>query len=127
MEGTEKLWWAKRRLEEQTEGKQRLINGSGGHLFVKVDDSCLAACYFAMVRHQTTGQYHADVKGYLRTFSGYCSGTRLEQLSEEISGLAALVKELETAQLSVSEEELHEFSRELEQQDKTAEGEEREA
>ena len=127
MEGTEKLWWAKQRLEEQTEGKQRLIIGAGGHLFVKVDDSCLAACYFAMVKNQKTGQYHADVKGYLRTFSGYRNGTRLEQLAEEISGLAALVKELEGAQLSVSEEELHEFSRELEQQDKTAEGEEREA
>lgn len=127
MEGTEKLWWAKQRLEEQTEGKQRLIIGAGGHLFVKVDDSCLAACYFAMVKNQKTGQYHADVKGYLRTFSGYRNGTRLEQLAEEISGLAALVKELEAAQLSVSEEELQEFIRELEQQDKTAEGEEREA
>ena len=127
MEGIEKLWWAKRQLEEQTEGKQRLIIGAGGHLFVKVDDSCLAACYFAMVKNQKTGQYHADVKGYLRTFSGYRNGTRLEQLAEEISGLAALVKELETAQLSVSEEELQEFIRELEQPDKTAEGEEREA
>ena len=127
MEGIEKLWWAKRRLEEQTEGKQSLTIGAGGHLFVKVDDSCLAACYFAMVRNQKTGQYHADVKGYLRTFSGYCNGIRLEQLSGEISGLAALVKELENAQLSVSEEELQEFIRELEQPDKTVEGEEREA
>ena len=127
MEGIERLWWAKRRLEEQTEGKQRLIIGAGGHIFVKVDDSCLAACYFAMVKNQKTGQYHADVKGYLRTFSGYRNGTRLEQLAEEISGLAALVKELEGAQLSVSEEELQEFIRELEQQDNTAEEEEREA
>ena len=126
MEGIEKLWWAKHRLEEQTEGKQRLIIGAGGHLFVKVDDSCLAACYFAMVRNQKTGQYHADVKGYLRTFSGYCNGTRLEQLSEEISGLAALVKELEAAQLSVTEDELSRLSYELEIQE-TAEGEEREA
>ena len=126
MEGIEKLWWAKRRLEEQTEGKQSLTIGAGGHLFVKVDDSCLAACYFAMVRNQKTGQYHADVKGYLRTFSGYCNGTRLEQLSEEICGLSALVRELEAAQLNVSEEELCQFCYELETQ-KTAEGEEREA
>ena len=126
MEGIEKLWWAKHRIEEQTEGKQRLIIGAGGHLFVKVDDSCLAACYFAMVKNQKTGQYHADVKGYLRTFSGYRNGTRLEQLAEEISGLAALVKELEGAQLSVSEEELCRFCYELEIQE-TAEGEEREA
>ena len=62
----------------------------------------------------------------MRTFSGYCNGTRLEQLSEEISGLAALVKELEAAQLSVSEEELCRFCYELEIQE-TAEGEEREA
>lgn len=93
---------------------------------MKVDDSCLASCYFAMVRNQKTGQYHADVKGYLRRFSGYCNATRLEQLSEEISGLAALVKELEAAQLSVSEEELCRFCYELETQE-TAEGEEREA
>ena len=126
MEGIEKLWRAKHRLEEQTEGKQRLITGSGGHLFVKVDDSCLAACYFAMVRNQKTGQYHADVKGYLRTFSGYCNGIRLEQLSEEISGLAALVKELGGAQLSGREEGLCQFCYELETQE-TAEGEEREA
>ena len=104
MEGTEKLWWAKQRLEEQTEGKQRLIIGAGGHLFVKVDDSCLAACYFAMVKN-------------LRTFSGYRNGTRLEQLAEEISGLAALVKELEGAQLSVSEEGLYRFCYELEIQE----------
>ena len=109
MEGTEKLWWAKQRLEEQTEGKQRLIIGAGGHLFVKVDDSCL--------KNQKTGQYHADVKGYLRTFSGYRNGTRLEQLAEEISGLAALVKELEGAQLSVSEEGLYRFCYELEIQE----------
>ena len=37
------------------------------------------------------------------------------------------MKELENAQLSVSEEELQEFIRELEQPDKTVEGEEREA
>lgn len=79
----------------------------------------MAACYFTMVRHQKTGQYHADVKGYLRAFSGYCNGTRLEQLSEEISGLAALVKELEAAQLCVNEEELQQFSRELELGDMT--------
>ena len=93
---------------------------------MKVDDSCLAACYFAMVRNQKTGQYHADVKGYLRTFSGYCNGTRLEQRSEEICGLSALVRELEAEQLNVSEEELCQFCYELETQ-KTAEGEEREA
>lgn len=126
MKGTEKLWWVKRRLEERTEGRQRLTVGAGGYLSVKVEESCLAACYFTMVRHQKTGQYHADVKGYLRAFSGYCNGTRLEQLSEEISGLAALVKELEAAQLCVNEEELQQFNRELELGDMT-ERKEREA
>lgn len=126
MKGTEKLWWVKRRLEERTEGRQRLTVGAGGYLSVKVEESCLAACYFTMVRHQKTGQYHADVKGYLRMFSGYCNGTRLEQLSEEISGLAALVKELEAVQLCVNEEELQQFNRELELGDMT-ERKEREA
>ena len=50
-----------------------------------------------------------------------------DRLSEEISGLSALVRELEAAQLSVSEEELQEFIRELEQQDETVEGAERKA
>ena len=123
MEGIEGLWWAKQCLEERTEGKQRLAVGIGGHLYVEMDDSCNAACYFAMVKHQVTQKYHADVKGYLRTFSGYCNGTRLEQLSGEISGLAGLVKELEEAHLSVDEMELLTFCRELELQKKTEEEE----
>jgi hypothetical protein len=90
---------------------------------VKMQDSCQAALYVAMVKNKQTGKYHADVKGFLRSFSGYCDGNRLGQLGEEIGRLSALVSELEAAEISVEEDTLLAFCKELEQQEEPMRGE----
>ena len=112
----EKLRWTKQRIEETTGGKQRLSTGIGLPLMIRMQDDCQAALYLAMVKNRQTGNYHADVKGYLRTFSGYCDGARLRKLEEEIGRLSALVDELEAADISVGEETLLAFCEELERQ-----------
>ena len=110
----EKLRWMKRRIGEATEGKQRLSTGMGFPLMVKMEEDCQAALYLAMVKNKQTGMYHVDVKGYLRTFSGYCDKMQLRRLCEEISRLSLLVGELEEADISVEEHTLLAFSKELE-------------
>lgn len=109
----EKLWWAKRRIEEVTDGKQRLTIGFGGCLLMKVEDSCLAALYLAMVKNRQSGMFHCDVKGYVRTFSGYRSGACMDQLTAELEAMASLVKELEQLEICIEEEEFLIFCREL--------------
>ena len=118
-----KLRWMKERIAEETGGKQWLSTGIGLPLMVKMQDSCQAALYVAMVKNKQTGKYHADVKGFLRSFSGYCDGNRLGQLGEEIGRLSALVSELEAAALSVGEDTLLAFCKELEQQEVQIRGE----
>ena len=119
----EKLRWMKERIAEETGGKQWLSTGIGLPLMVKMQDSCQAALYVAMVKNKQTGKYHADVKGFLRSFSGYCDGNRLGQRGEEIGRLSALVSELEAAALSVGEDTLLAFCKELEQQEVQIRGE----
>lgn len=119
----EKLRWMKERIAEETGGKQWLSTGSGLPLMVKMQDSCQAALYVAMVKNKQTGKYHADVKGFLRSFSGYCDGNRLGQLGEEIGRLSALVSELEAVEISVEEDTLLAFCEELEQQEAQKRGE----
>lgn len=113
----EKLRWLRERIAEETGGKQWLSTGIGQPLMVKMQDSCQAALYVAMVKNKQTGKYHADVKGFLRSFSGYCDGKRLGQLGEEIGRLSTLVSELEAAEISVEEDTLLAFCEELEQQE----------
>lgn len=113
MNEIEKLWQAKRRIEEATAGKQRLTIGFGGGLTVQVDQGCLAAIYLAMIKNRQNGMFHCDVKGYVRTFSGYRNGACMDQLTAELEAMASLVKELEQLKICIGEEELLTFCREL--------------
>ncbi|WP_270809962.1 hypothetical protein [Hungatella effluvii] len=113
MKEIEKLWWAKRRIEEATDGRQRLIMGFGGNITVQVDKGCLVALYFAMVKNRQSGMFHCDVKGYVRTFSGYRNGVCLDRLTAELEAMASLVKELEHLEICIEEEELLTFCHEL--------------
>lgn len=117
MKEIEKLRWMKERIAKATEGKQWLSTGIGRLLMVRMQDDCQAALYLAMVKNRQTGKYHADVKGFLRTFSGYCDGVRLGQLGEEIGRLSALVAELEAADIAVEEDTLLAFCEELERRE----------
>ena len=84
MNEIEKLWQAKRRIEEATAGKQRLTIGFGGCLTVQVDHGCLAAIYLAMIKNRPSGMFHCVVKGYVRTFRGYRNGALMHHLTAEL-------------------------------------------
>ena len=126
MNEIEKLWQAKQRIEEATAGKQRLTIGFGGCLTVQVDQGCLAAIYLAMIKKRQSGMFHCDVKGYVRTFSGYRNGACMDQLTAELEAMASLVKELEQLEICIGEEELLTFCRELSSQEREKENQKKE-
>ena len=126
MKEIEKLWRAKRRIEEATNGKQRMTMGFGGCLSIQVEHTCLAALYLAMVKNRQSGMFHCDVKGYVRTFSGYRNGAGMDQLAAELEKMASLVKELEQLEICIGEEELLNFCRELRSQETDGETQEKE-
>lgn len=126
MNEIKKLWQAKRRIEEATAGKQRLTIGFGGCLTVQVDQGCLVAIYLAMIKNRQSGMFHCDVKGYMRTFSGYRNGACMDQLTAELEAMASLVKGLEQLEICIGEEELLTFCRELRSQELEKENQKKE-
>ena len=113
MEGLEKLKWAKALIEEKTGGKQKLCAGWDGMPVVQIADGCMMGLYFALLKNRKTGFYDCRVKGYIRTCGGYNPSAWLKELTEECARIAALVAQLEAADIHADEEAAAAFCEEL--------------
>ncbi len=109
MEALEKLRWAEALIREKTGGKQKLCAGWDGMPAVQVADGCMVGLYFALLKNQKTGLYDCRVKGYIRTCGGYSPSARLKELTEECARIAALVAQLEAADIHGDEEAVAAF------------------
>ena len=105
----EKLLWAKRLIEEKTEGKQCLQIGWDDMPVVRMTDDCMVGLYFSLKLNRCSGLYDCLVKGYTRTCGGYNPGARMKDLTEECSRIADLVLQIEKAEIHATEEEIQEF------------------
>ena len=113
MEALEKLRWAEALLREKTGGQQILVAGWDGMPAVQIADGCMVGLYFALLKNQKTGLYDCWVKGYIRTCGGYSPSARLKELTEECARIAALVAQLEAADIHADEETVAVFCEEL--------------
>lgn len=105
----EKLLWAKRLIEEKTEGKQCLQIGWDDMPVVRMTDDCMMGLYFSLKLNRCSGLYDCLVKGYIRTCGGYNPSARMKDLTEECSRIADLVLQIEKAEIHATEEEIQEF------------------
>ena len=105
----EKLLWAKRLIEEKTEGKQCLQIGWDDMPVVRMTDDCMVGLYFFLKLNRCSGLYDCLVKGYIRTCGGYNPSARMKDLTEECSRIADLVLQIEKAEIHATEEEIQEF------------------
>lgn len=117
METVEKLRWAKALIEEKTKGQQTLAAGWDGMPVVWIADGCMVGLYFALLKNQKTGLYDCRVKGYIRSCGGYNPSARMKELTEECARIAALVAELEAADIHGDEEAVKAFCEELKSQE----------
>ena len=113
MEALEKLRWAEALIREKTGGQQILVAGWDGMPAVQIADGCMVGLYFALLKNQKTGLYDCRVKGYIRTCGGYSPSARLKELTEECARIAALVAQLEAADIHADEETVAVFCEEL--------------
>ena len=105
----EKLLWAKRLIEEKTEGKQCLQIGWDDMPVDRMTDDCMVGLYFSLKLNRCSGLYDCLVKGYIRTCGGYNPSARMKDLTEECSRIADLVLQIEKAEIHATEEEIQEF------------------
>lgn len=113
MEELEKLRWAEALIREKTGGQQVLVAGWDGMPAVRIADGCMVGLYFALLKNRETGFYDCRVKGYIRTCGGYNPSAWLKELTEECARIAALVAQLEAADIHADEEEVAAFCEEL--------------
>lgn len=119
MEAVEKLRWAKALIEEKTGGGQTLEAGWDGMPVVRITDGCMVGIYFALLKNQKTGFYDCRAKGYIRNCGGYNPSARMKELTEECARIAALVAQLEAADIHADEEAVDAFCEELKRKEET--------
>ena len=113
MEALEKLRWAEALIREKTGGQQILVAGWDGMPAIQIADGCMVGLYFALLKNRKTGVYDCRVKGYIRTCGGYNPSAWLKELTEECARIAALVAQLEAADIHADEEAVAAFCEEL--------------
>jgi len=113
MQSLETLRWAKDLIQEWTQGKQYLKAGWDGMPTVHVNRECIVGLYFSLQQNPNTKLYDAHVRGYIRTCGGYNQSAGMRELIAECERIAALVLELERAEIHVSESAVQMFCEEL--------------
>lgn len=113
MKALEKLRWAEALIQEKTGGQQILVAGWDGMPAVQIADGCMVGLYFALLKNQKTDLYDCRVRGYIRTCGGYNPSAWLKELTEECARIAALVAQLEAADIHADEEAVAAFCEEL--------------
>lgn len=104
-----KLLWAKRLIEEKTDGKQCLQLGWDDMPVIRTADDCMVGLYFSLKLNRYSGLYDCMAKGYIRTCGGYNPSARMKDLTEECSRIADLVLQIEKAEIHATGEEVQEF------------------
>ena len=105
----EKLLWAKKLIEEKTDGKQCLQLGWDDMPVIRTAEDCMVGLYFSLKLNRYSGLYDCMAKGYIRTCGGYNPSARMKDLTEECSRIADLVLQIEKAEIHATGEEVQEF------------------
>ncbi|WOC32131.1 MULTISPECIES: hypothetical protein [Caproicibacterium] len=112
--GIERMRWAKDLIFEKTSGLQELAVGSlHGEPYIRTSDKATVGLYLSVPPNRETGRYDCLFKGYLRTCGGYNTAEQMQALADEMQNIADLLKQLESAKILLTEDELNVFVGEL--------------
>lgn len=114
MNSIEKMRWAKDLISEKSGGSFELAVGNiHGDLYLRCSDQTNAGLYLSVQPNLKSGQLDCVFKGYTRCSGGYNNAKQMQQLAGEYQMVAGLVKELEAAKITLTEDELLAFSAEM--------------
>lgn len=114
MTGLEKIRWAKSMIEEESAGAYEFVVGNvHDDLYLRCSDHVNAGLYLSILPNQNTGNYDCVFKGYTRISGGYHNANGIQQLADEYKQTAYFLREMEIANISLTEDELSTFVAEL--------------
>lgn len=113
MNGIEKMRWVKTIIAEKTGGIQQITVGTNENLCIRSSETCQATLSLAMVWNHKSGRYDCEVKGYTHMYSGYQNAEGVKKLAEAYQQIGELIDFIENENISMTEEELQLFFREI--------------
>jgi hypothetical protein len=110
MTGLEKIRWAKTLIEEESGGAYQFVVGNvQDDLYLRCGDHANAGLYLSVLQNKKTGNYDCLFKGYTRMSGSYHDAKGMQKLSDEYKQTAYFLREMENANISLTEDELRTF------------------
>lgn len=114
MTGLEKIRWAKALIEEESGGAYQFVVGNvRDDLYLNCSAQANAGLYLSVQSNRKTGNYDCVFKGYTRMSGGYHNAKGMQRLTDEYKQAAYFLREMEIANISLTEDELATFVAEL--------------
>ena len=114
MNGIEQMRWAKDLISEKTNGLQEVVIGNiHDELYIRILDTATVGLYLSVLSNRKTGLYDCLFKAYTRTCGGYNTSKKMQAISDEYQNITNLLKQLETAKISLTGDEMNTFVSEM--------------
>lgn len=114
MNSIEQMRWAKELISEKTNDFMELTVGNiHDDLFIRASDKAMVGLYLSVLPNIKTQKYDCIFKGYTRCAGGYNDSKKMQKLAEEYQSMTDVLKQLEKAKISLTEDELQCFIAEL--------------
>ena len=114
MTGLEKIRWAKAMVEEESgDAYQFVVGNVHDDLYLRCGDKANVGLYLTVQQNRKTGNYDCIFKGCTRISGGYHNAKGMQKLAGEYKQAAYFLKEMEIANISLTEDELAAFVTEL--------------
>lgn len=114
MNSIEQMRWAKELVSEKTNGFMELSVGNlHDDLFIRASDKAMVGLYLSVLPNMKTQKYDCIFKGYTRCSGGYNDSKKMQKLTEEYQSVTDVLKQLDKANISLTEVELQCFVAEL--------------
>jgi len=114
MNSIEQMRWARDLISEKTNGFMELTVGNiHDDLFISASDKAMVGLYLSVQPNMKTQKYDCIFKGYTRCSGGYNDSKKMQKLAEEYQSVTDVLKQLEKAKISLTEDELQCFVAEL--------------
>jgi len=106
--------WAKDLISEKTNGLQEVVIGNiHDELYIRILDTATVGLYLSVLSNRKTGLYDCLFKAYTRTCGGYNTSKKMQAISDEYQNITNLLKQLETAKISLTGDEMYTFVSEM--------------
>lgn len=114
MNSIEQMRWVKDLISEKTYGFMELTVGNiHDDLFISASDKAMVGLYLSVLPNIKTQKCDCIFKGYTRCAGGYNDSKKMQKLTEEYQSVTEVLKQLEKAKISLTEDEVQSFVAEL--------------